>query len=119
MPDKVIEQVWSLSQTGEATIQPRADFTDGIGRRIFQVRFDIAVTLFFGIEFRRILWQRFNPYFRMSVKIPVGLPTLVNRGSIPNQNQGSRHMALEMFEHSNDLRTLHAPSKMAFVDLAR
>src|SRR5581483_10161958 len=55
----------------------------------------------------------------MSVEISMGLTALVNRSPIPNQNQRSGHMTLQMFKHFNHLRTFHASAKMAFVQLAR
>ena len=43
----------------------------------------------------------------------------MNAGSIPNQNDLARNMALQVLECSNRLFTSHGALKMAFVDLAR
>lgn len=56
-------------------------------RRILQALLDVAMTIFFRIQLRRIGRQGLDDNFRMIREIGFGLATGVNRRAIPNQDE--------------------------------
>ena len=81
--------------------------------------FDVAVTIFFWVQFWSIGWQKFNLDLWMDGKIPFYFLAGMNAGSVPDQNNPAGNMSLQMLEHLNGLFTSHGTFKMAFVDFAR
>ena len=78
--------------------------------------FDVAMTIFFWIEFGSISGQKFNLNFRMIGKIVSNFLAGMNTGAIPNQDDVAWHMPLQVFECLKDLLTMNCTFKMSFVD---
>lgn len=113
------QQVGSVSQASKATIQHGANFGFIGWTSILEMLFDIAMTVFFWIEFGGIGGQEFHANFRMVGKIVLDFLAGMNSSSIPNQNDLAWKVSLQMVERFNDLLTFHGTLKMSLVDSAR
>ena len=81
--------------------------------------FDVAMAIFFWVQFWRISWQEFHANFGMSGKIALHFLAGMNSGSIPNQNDPAWNVSLQMFKRLNGLFTSNGTFKMSFIDFAR
>lgn len=76
------QQIGSSPQASKATIQQRAHFLFTGWSSVFETLFDIAMAIFFRVQFRSIGRSFFNQGFRMLIKIGFGdLAASVGRNS--------------------------------------
>ena len=108
-----------MSQTSKATIQHRAHFGFAGWSSIFETLFDISMAVLFRVEFWGVGWQEFHFNFRMIGKIGSDFFTDMNTSSIPNQNDLTWDIPLQMLKSFNNLFAFDRSVKVPFVDPAR
>jgi len=81
--------------------------------------FHIAVTILFRVEVRGIGRQPFHRECGMGCQRRRDFPCFMCPGTIPNQNEPSWEVSLEVLERRNDALCGDRPSEMALVNLAR
>ena len=113
------EQVGPAPQAGETLIELPPHLRLGDRRAIGQMGFDIPMTIFFRVEFRRILGQRFDHNFGMIPQITNRRFAGMDRRVITDQDETFWHKATQVLPGQDHLLTLHAAYEMAFVNLAR
>jgi len=80
--------------------------------------FDVAMTVFFRIKFRRIGWYFFHHDLGMGRQKRACEPTAMWSSPIPDQNQRPGHVPVSMLQRVNDLHAFDGPCEMAFDNLA-
>lgn len=113
------EQVWTTTQTGEAEIQHCTDFFFRNRASIFETLFDISVAILFWIKLGSVRRQFFNQDFRVLLKIGFRHLAPIRSGSVPNENDLSRNLPLNVGQGLEQVFTFDGGFKMSFVDLAR
>lgn len=112
-------QIGPSSQSCKATVEHRADFAFVSGPSIAEMLFDIAMTVFFSVEFGRIGWQELFVDFRMLREIALYFPAGMGSSSVPDQDEGAGKMVLQMHKRFEDLLAMDGSFEMPFVDFAR
>ena len=113
------QQIRSATQAGKPLIQPLRDLLGCLWRGVGEVRFHVAMTILFGIEFGRILRQWLDADLRMLKQEAQGLGTGMNMGMIANQDEPSRAEAQHMLQAPDEVLAGHRPLEPARVDVAR
>lgn len=117
--EAVQQQIGAVPQASEACIQHLTDLMRIIRRGILEMLFDIAMAIFFGIQFGCIRRERFLQDFGMLGQKILGLTARMDRGAIPDQDKAIGQEAQHMFQRLNHVGAVHPTFKMAFVKLAR
>lgn len=113
------EQIRPAPQAGKTAIQLPSHLRLVRGGAIGQMGFDIPVTVFFRVEFRRVLGQRFDNDFRMIPQVADCLFTRMDGRLITDQEEAFRHEPAQVLQGDNHVLTLQAAFEIAFVNLAR
>jgi hypothetical protein len=108
-----------MSQASKATIEHAVHFRFTGWTSIFETLFDISMAVLFWIKFWRISWQEFHLNFWMIGKIGSDFFTGMNTSSIPDQNDLTWNMPLQMLESFNGLFAFDRSIKVPFVNPAR
>jgi hypothetical protein len=110
------KQVRSTPQPGKAIIK---EVDNDIGKRsISKMLFDVAVTVFFGIEFGGISREMFMDNFRVFIEKGLRETTGVNTSTVPNQDKSFWEELKQVLEEADNLWAFDTSRKMAFVDFA-
>ncbi len=88
------------------------------GRGVLQALLHIAVTIFFGIQLRRLGREKLKANFRMRCQKGVGRFTFMNRSPIPDQYKALREEAQNMLQRLHNLLTGHTAGKVSFINFA-
>ncbi len=92
MPEEALQQIRALAQSGKTCVYR---FSDLFCIPILAIPYpllDIAVTVFFRIQSRRIGWQVLYLDFRVAFQILFHLAAAMNGSVIPNKYDRPRHM---------------------------
>jgi len=99
-------------------IQHEADISLVCWSSIFEMLFDVAMTILFWIEFGCISMQEFDVDFRMLDRIVSNFLAGMNASAIPNQDDAAVDVPLQVFESFNNLLATDSTFKMSFINFA-
>jgi len=85
---------------------------------ILETLLDIAMTILFWVQFRSIGRELFNQDFRMVLQIGLGNLAAMGPGTIPNQDEFSGYLPLNVLQGFNEFFAIDRTFKMPFVDFA-
>lgn len=112
------QDIGTLAQTGKPAVQGFTNFCFGVIDTIFHPSFDMAMTIFFRIEFWGIRGQVFLMNFRVLGQIRLDLVGAVCPRAVPDQNERSLNVSPDMFQPNQQFFRIDRTIKMAFVNLA-
>ncbi len=92
MAEETLKQVWAFAQPGKARIQRLADLLWLSVLTIPHPLFDIAMAVFFRVQFRCIRRQILHLNIRVTCQVVLYLATAMDRSVVPNENDGLGNM---------------------------
>jgi hypothetical protein len=113
------DEVRTSTEASKTAIDLGAEVADAARHSIAQVLFDIAMTPLFGIQFGGIGRKPVHVDLRMCAKIRLDHPGAMRAEPVPNDDEGPRHIALEVAEGCHNIVPADGLREVPLVDAAR
>lgn len=112
------QHVRMAAQECEVTINVLAHVCHRCGDVIFGTLFGMSMTVFFGVQFRRIGWQRLNKDVIVSRQIRLDWLGIMRARLIPYHDLLAGHLTIQLLKPSHDTLALDGLLEMSFEQLA-
>ena len=112
------QHVRMASQECEVTINVLAHVCHRCGDVVLGALFGMTMTVFFGVQFRRIGWQRLNQDVIVGSQIRHDRHRTMCAGLIPYHDLLARHLAIQLLKPSHDVLALDGLLEMPFEQFA-
>ena len=119
MAKEAEQEVWAAAKPCEAAIGLLADLRLGLRRRTLHAILDVAVTVLFGVQLRRIRRQPLDVDLGMLGQERLDDLGPVGRQPVPDKDHRPLDLAPEVFQVRNRVLAVDRMEEMLLVDAAR